>query len=257
MLLTIDIGNSNITLGGFIGEDLQFMSRLYTDSRRTEDQYAVELLDILRLHNFDRNQVQDCAISSVVPELSRTFQKVCTRLFSVPPLLIGPGIKSGVKIGIDDPSQLGADLVAGAAAAMAKYPLPCIIIDLGTATTLSVIDQNGLFRGGTIGAGMGITLEALTSRTALLPHVSIERPKSVIGTNSIMSMQAGLVLGTAAMLDGLCDRIEEELGMPCTVVATGGLAHEMIPSCKRKLILDDNLLLDGLHLIYEKNRLRH
>ncbi len=254
MLLAIDVGNSNITLGGFEGETLRFLARLFTDARRTEDQYAVEIRDILRLHGVAREDITGAAICSVVPELSRTMQQVASRLFGVSPLLLGPGVKTGMKICLDDPAQLGSDLAAGAVAATHKYPLPCIICDLGTATTVSVVDGSGSFLGGVICAGMGITLEALTSRTALLPHVSIERPASVIGRNSIASMQSGLVLGTAAMLDGLADRIEEELGAECTMVVTGGLAHEMKACCRRKLVLDENLLLDGLRLIYEKNR---
>ena len=256
MLLAVDIGNTNITLGGFEGETLRFQARLHTDAHRTGDQYAVELRDVLDLYGFTLPDITDAAICSVVPELSRTFQGVVRRLFGVSPLLLGPGVKPGMRICLDDPAQLGSDLAAGAVGAIAKYPLPCIICDLGTATTISVVDKDGSFLGGVICAGMGITLEALTSRTALLPHVSIERPASVIGRNSIASMQSGLVLGTAAMLEGLAQRIEEELGQRCTLVATGGLAHEIKACMRRELILDEHLLLDGLRLIYEKNRPR-
>lgn len=254
MLLAIDIGNSHITLGGFEGEDLQFLARLFTDVGRTSDQYAVEVRDILSLYGTAAGQVDGVIISSVVPELSGTFQEAAERLTGVKPLLLAPGVKTGLRILIDNPAQLGADLAAGAVAAIAKYPLPCVVFDLGTATTVSVIGKNGSFLGGAICAGMGITQEALTTHTALLPHVSIERPPSVIGRNSIHSMQSGLVLGTAAMLDGFARRIEEELGAECTLVATGGLAHLVVGSCYRKILLDENLLLDGLRLIYEKNR---
>lgn len=254
MLVAVDIGNSNITLGGYDGDTLRFQARLYTDARRTADQYAVELRDLFSLHGVALTSLTGVVISSVVPELSRTFQQAFAHFTDVTPLLLAPGVRTGLKICIDNPAQLGADLAAGAVAAIAKYPLPCIVCDLGTATTVSVIDADGSFLGGTICAGMGITLEALTSRTALLPHVSIERPASVIGRNSIACMQAGLVLGTAAMLDGLADRIEEELGQPCTMVATGGLAHEMKACCRRDIILDEHLLLDGLRIIYEKNQ---
>ena len=167
--------------------------------------------------------------------------------------MLGPGVKTGLNIKIDNPAQLGADLVAGAVGALEEYTMPCVVIDLGTATTLSVIDRNGAFLGGTIAAGVRLTLKALTENTAQLPSIPIEAPRSVIGANTVDSMQSGLVFGTAAMLDGLLDKIEEELGETPTVVATGGLAAEIIAHCRRNIIYNENLLLDGLRAIYEKN----
>ncbi len=253
MLLAIDIGNSNITVGGFDGDILNFTARLATDARLTADQYAVQLKSIMQLYNESEHNVEDCIISSVAPQVAASVSAAVTKLCDVIPLQIGPGVKTGLNIRIDNPAQLGADLVAGAVGALNEYTLPCIIIDMGTATTLSVIDSNGAFLGGSIGAGVNLTLKALCENTAQLPDISISAPDSVIGTNTVDSMRAGIVLGTAAMLDGLIERIEDELGEPATVVATGGLSKSIILCCKRNIIYNENLLLDGLKEIYEKN----
>lgn len=254
MLLAVDIGNSHITLGGYEGDTLRFMAHLVTETRRTDDQYAIELNDLMTLYHWNIHDIDGVIICSVVPELCSTIKSAVYKVTGVVPMVLGPGIKTGLNILIDNPAQLGADLVAGAVAAIAKFPLPCIIFDLGTATTISVIDKNGNFIGGMICAGVGITLEALTSRTALLPHVSIEKPSAMIGKNSIDSMQSGLVIGTAAMLDGMAERIEKELGSSASLVATGGLAPIVAPNCWRDITLCENLLLDGLKIIYNKNK---
>ena len=253
MLLTIDIGNSNITLGIFDGDDLRFVARLATERGKTADQYAIELRNILHLYDISSHSLTGSIISSVVPELAVALKRAMELLTGKPPMVVGPGIKTGLDIRIDNPSQLGADLAVGAVAAIAQYEMPCIIYDLGTATTISVLGKNGEFLGGTISAGIGISLNALAGNTSQLQQVSIETPKKVIGTNTIESMQSGLVLGAAAMLDGMTKRIENELGMNATLVATGGLAPEIIKNCEREIIFDDNLLLDGLKIIYEKN----
>lgn len=260
MLLTVDIGNTHINIGGFqiednsIAKSPSFIARFLTEHRKTDDQYAMTISQLLSLYHIDERSIQDVIICSVVPELSNTMKQAFVKVTGITPMLLGPGIKTGLNIRIDDPAQLGADLVAGAAAAIAKYPLPCIIFDLGTATTISVIDQKGCFLGGTICAGVTLTLEALANKTALLPHINIEKPKTIIGTNTIHSMQSGAIYGTAAMIDGMADRIEEELGQPATLIATGGLANIIIPVCKRKLELSEHLLLDGLCMIYQKNK---
>ena len=171
----------------------------------------------------------------------------------VKPLVLGPGIKTGLNIRTDNPAQLGADLVAGAVAALHRFPMPCLIFDLGTATSITVLDKNGVLQGVSICAGVDIMLEALFNRTALLPHIHIEQPQSVIGRNTVHAMQSGLIYGTAAMLDGMAARIEEELGMQATLAATGGIAKKILPACKRNFELCEHLLLDGLRLIYEKN----
>lgn len=253
MLLAVDIGNSHIALGGYEKENLVFEARLLTEPNRTADQYAVELNQIMALYRIDPLLFSGIIISSVVPELCAPFQRALFKLTGVIPLMLGPGVKTGLNILIDNPAQLGADLVAGAVAAIAKYPLPCVIFDLGTATTISVIDQKGNFMGGMICAGVGIMLDALTTRTALLPHVSLETPDALIGKNTIHSMQSGLLYGSAAMLDGIADRLEKELDASPTLVATGGLANVVVPNCTHPFQVCDHLLLEGLRLIYEKN----
>lgn len=253
MLLAIDIGNTNITLGAYRDNVLAFTARLATDTRLTTDQYAVQIRDIIMLYEQDYTEIEDCIISSVVPSVGNAVSRAVSRLCDIVPLMIGPGVKTGLNIKIDNPAQLGADLVAGAVGAIAEYTLPCVIIDMGTASTVSVIDRNGVFLGGAIAAGIQLTLKALCENTAQLPAIHIEAPKSVIGSNTVDSMKSGLVFGTAAMIDGLLDRIEDELSESPTVVVTGGLSQEIIIHCKRDIIYNENLLLDGLREIYEKN----
>ena len=254
MLLAVDIGNTNITLGGYRDDILIFTARIATDTKLTADQYAVTIKNILALHEQDARHIEDCIIASVVPQVGTAVSRAVSKLCEIVPLMIGPGVKTGLNIKIDNPAQLGADLVVGAVGAMAEYTLPCVIIDMGTASTVSVIDANGCFLGGVIAAGVRLTLKALCENTAQLPAIDIEAPRSVIGSNTVDSMKSGLVFGTAAMLDGLLDRIEEELGEEATVVATGGLSKEIIAHCHRHIIYNENLLLDGLREIYEKNR---
>jgi len=254
MLLAVDIGNTNITLGGYRDDILIFTARIATDTKLTADQYAVTIKSILSLHEQDASQIEDCIIASVVPQVGTAVSRAVSKLCEIVPLMIGPGVKTGLNIKIDNPAQLGADLVVGAVGAMAEYTLPCVIIDMGTASTVSVIDANGCFLGGVIAAGVRLTLKALCENTAQLPAIDIEAPRSVIGSNTVDSMKSGLVFGTAAMLDGLLDRIEDELGEEATVVATGGLSKEIIAHCHRHIIYNENLLLDGLREIYEKNR---
>jgi len=253
MLLAIDIGNTNVTLGAYNEDVLSFTARLATDTRRTSDQYAVDIKEILSLHNLEFENIEDCIISSVVPTVTVAVNEAISKLCHIVPLTLGPGVKTGLNIKIDNPAQLGADLVAGAVGAIAEYTLPCIIIDMGTATTVSVVDENGFFRGGAIAAGVRLTLKALSENTAQLPSIHINAPENVIGTNTVDSMKSGLVYGTAGMLDGLINRIEYELGGSATIVATGGLSKEIIPFCNHSIIYNENLLLDGLKEIYNKN----
>lgn len=254
MLLTIDIGNTNITLGAYNSDVLQLTARIATDSRKTDDQYAIELKDILSLYGISCEEIEDCIISSVVPSVGSNISRAVSKLCQIVPLMLGPGIKTGLNIKIDNPAQLGADLVAGAVGAIDAYKMPCVVIDMGTASTISVLDKNGTFMGGVISAGVHLTLKALTENTALLSSIPIETPKSVIGTNTPECMQSGLVYGTAAMIDGILERITAELGESPTVVATGGLSKEIITHCKTNIIYNETLLLEGLRVIYEKNR---
>ncbi|MDR1630325.1 MAG: type III pantothenate kinase [Oscillospiraceae bacterium] len=255
MILAIDIGNTNISIGAYSEDRLLFVSRVATDRSRTEDQYAVEIRQIFHLNDTTAQGFTGAIISSVVPELTNSIKTAIHKITKHNPLVVGPGLKNGLKIEVDNPGQLGADLAAAAVGAIHKYPLPCLVMDLGTATKISVIDGRGVFRGVTISAGVGISLDALSQRTSQLPQISIEAPESVIGTNTIACMQSGLVCGTACMLDGLCGRIEEELGeRAATIVSTGGYSLEITKECRRDVVYDPNLLLDGLKVIYDKNK---
>ncbi len=253
VLLTVDIGNTNITLGAYNSNFLAFTARLATDTRKTDDQYAIEIKHILSLYDIKSQDIEDCIIATVVPSVGKQISQAVAKLCQIVPLMLGPGIKTGLNIKIDNPAQLGADLVAGAVGAIDNYKMPCVVIDMGTASTISVLDKNGAFLGGVISAGVRLTLKALTENTALLSSIPIEAPKSVIGSNTTESMQSGLVYGTAAMIDGLLEKITDELGENPTVVATGGLSREIIVHCKNNIIYNENLLLEGLRVIYEKN----
>ena len=254
MLLAIDVGNTNITIGVFHDDSLLFESRIATDWDRMQDQYAVELLDILRLYKMDAHAFDGAAISSVVPPMNLAMRRAVEKITGIVPMLVGPGTKTGIDIRIDNPSQLGSDMLVGAVAAVSKYGSPCIIWDLGTATKASVIDKNGIFRGATITAGVDVSIQSLAQRTAQLFSISLEPPEHVIGTNTIHSMQSGAVYGTASMIDGMCERIELELGYPVTAVITGGLGREISEQCRRKIIFDSTLVLDGLNILYKKNK---
>ncbi len=254
MLLTLDLGNTNLTVGAFRDDTLVCECRIATDRTRTGDQYAVELLSLLRLYDISESEIDGTIISSVVPGLDKVLSDAVKRVTGVTPLLVGPGVKTGINIRIDNPAQLGADLLVGAVAAVEKFGAPCIIWDLGTATTVSVVDSDGAFRGGAIMPGVGTSLDSLVNRASLLPRIRVEAPPQVIGTNTTDSMKSGVVFGTAAMLDGMCDRIEQQLGTAATVVVTGGLGEEIAAHCRRDVVYDGRLLLDGLRLLYVKNR---
>lgn len=254
MLLAIDIGNTNITLGVYDDNVLKFTARLATAHGTTADQYAVEIKNILELHGLAYTLIEDCIVSSVVPSVGGAISNAVSLLCDIVPLELGPGVKTGLNIKIDNPAQLGADLVAGAVGAISEYTLPCVVIDMGTASTISVIDRNGMYLGGVISAGVRLTLKALTENTAQLPSIDINAPKSVIGSNTVDCMKSGLIFGTAAMIDGLLKRIADELGEKPTVVATGGLSKEIINHCESEIIYNANLLLDGLREIFEKNK---
>lgn len=254
MILAVDIGNTNITTGLYDKDKLLFVSRMATDRNKMPDQYAVEFSSIFNLRNINNSDFEGSIISSVVPELTETIKEAVEFITGKRVIAIGPGIKTGLNIKIDNPAQLGADLVAGAVGAIAKYPLPCFVLDMGTATKISVIDKNGTYLGCTISAGVKLALNALSSGTSQLPAIPLEAPKSAIGTNSVTSMQSGTVLGAAAMVDGLCKRLEKSLGEEVkTVIATGGIAEKIVKYCETETILDENLLLDGMKIIYEKN----
>ena len=254
MLIAVDIGNSYITMGGYESEKLEFVSCILTQSRRTSDQYAIEIGDVMRLHKADISKIDGAIISSVVPELTVVIKNAVKILTGIDALVVGPGVKSGLHIMIDNPAQLGADIAACAVAAVERGKFPCIIYDMGTTTTVGVIDKKGRFIGAVICAGVGTTLDMFTTKTALLPHVSIEAPQTIIGKNTIHSMQSGLIYGTASMLDGIAERIEEELGESVYIIATGDMAQDIVRYCKKQPEVCSHLLLEGLKIIYEKNR---
>lgn len=254
MLLAIDIGNTNVTLGAYDDTALAFTARLATNGRMTADQYAIEIKNVLSLHGLEYQNIEDCIIASVVPTVGNAISRAVSMLCDIVPLELGPGIKTGLNIKIDNPAQLGADLVAGAVGAISEYTLPCIVIDMGTATTISVINSKGQFLGGAIAAGVRLTLKALSENTSQLPSINISAPNSVIGTNTVDCMRSGLVFGAAAMIDGLIEKMTLELDEIPTIVATGGLSKEIIAHCKSDIIYNENLLLDGLREIYERNK---
>lgn len=253
MILTIDIGNTNMNLGLFDGDTLFMRARLVTERQKTEDQFAVEFTQLFSMHQIPPQQIDGCIISSVVPEITVAVSTAIQWLTKKKPMVLQPGIKTGLNILIDNPAQLGADLAAGAVGASANYPLPAFVIDLGTATKIYAIDKNKGFRGCMIAPGIAISLKALTDTSSLLPTISLEPPKKACGTNSVESMQSGVILGTAAMIDGLLDRFTEELGEPQSILATGGLASFIVPICRHEVQYDGNLILKGLKAIYEKN----
>lgn len=254
MILVVDIGNSNVVIGGVEGEKILFEARLRTDATKTSDEYTIDLKSILDIYNADREGIEGCIIASVVPQVLNTFQTALMKLTGRKALVVGPGLKTGLNIAIDNPSQTGADLVVGAVAALREHKAPLIVIDMGTATTMVVLDKNGALIGGSISPGVKISLDALTGGTALLPGLQLDQPKRAIGRNTTDCMRSGIMLGTACMLDGMIERMEEELGYKTTVIVTGGIAKFVVPMCRREMIYDKDLLVKGLAALYRENK---
>lgn len=227
-----------------------------TDLIKTSDQYCAELKIMLDLLEIDRTDMEGAIISSVVPPVLNSFKTAIIKLTGKVPLVVGPGIKTGLNILLDNPAMAGGDLIVGAVAALAEYKPPLLVVDMGTATTISAIDARGSFLGGSIFPGVKISAEALSGKTAQLPAISLEAPQHAIGRNTIDSMRSGVMMGHAAMLDGMIDRMEAELGGSVTVVATGGIARFVLPMCRRSMIYDKDLLLKGLRILYENNTRR-
>ena len=253
MLLAIDIGNTNIVIGCIEAEKICHELRLATDLVKTSDQYWMDLKGVLALYDLQADEIEGVIISSVVPPVLNSLRTAVMKLTGRTPMVVGPGLKTGLNIAGGNAGQVGSDLVVAAVAALRDYPAPVIIIDMGTATTMMAFDQTGTFLGGSICPGGKVSSEVLTTRTSQLPGISLEAPKHVIGSNTADCMRSGSVYGTASMMDGMCDRIEEELGKKCSIVATGGLGKEIVPHCRRNIVYCDNLLLEGLRLLYEKN----
>ncbi|MFA9379827.1 MAG: type III pantothenate kinase [Acetanaerobacterium sp.] len=254
MVLAIDIGNTNICLGCFEGAELILTSRLYTDTDRTEDQYAIELRDIFKLYDFGGRSVEGCIIGSVVPKLTTVLSHAVEKYLHCRVLTVSAGIKTGLNLRAENPAGVGADFVCGAVGAMNKYPLPCVIFDLGTATKIFAVDKTGSFIGGSILPGVIISLEALAQRTAQLPAIGLDgTDPPLISTITVESMRSGLLYGTASMIDGMTRRYCEAFDTRPTIVATGGISASVVKYCSEDVLLDPDLVLEGLYLIYQKN----
>ncbi|MBQ2445583.1 MAG: type III pantothenate kinase [Oscillospiraceae bacterium] len=254
MLLAIDIGNTNIVIGVIREDEILFKARIATDRLRTSDQYGVEIHNMLQVFNIRREDITDCIIASVVPPVFNSVYTGVIKVIGKQPLVVGPGLKTGLNIHVDIPSQVGADRIVAAVAALAEYKAPLVLIDMGTATTVEVVEPENVYMGGVIFPGVMVSLDSLTSRAAQLPGISLDKPKNVIGRNTVDCMRSGVMYGTAAMLDGLIDRIAEELGHSSTIIATGGIAQFIVPLCRHEIILEKELLLKGLNVLYKKNR---
>ncbi|WOC31704.1 MULTISPECIES: type III pantothenate kinase [Caproicibacterium] len=253
MIIAIDVGNTNIVLGCLDSEYTYFTARLSTDVQKTSDEYALMIRNLFHLHGIDRHGVEGAIISSVVPALSVPLQEAVRLVTGKIALIVSSGLKTGLNIRMDNPATLGADLVVDAVAALAAYPKPIFIFDMGTATTLSVIDEKGSYIGGMIMSGPVVALNALANNASQLSHVDLDTPQRMIGQNTKDCMRSGAVYGHAAMIDGVIDRAEEELGAKATVVATGGVAPTIVAQCRHSIILDDTLMLKGLLILYRKN----
>lgn len=255
MLLAVDIGNTNIVFGCVDDMDeIVVFERISTNHNATSAEYAAIIKNILEMNRFRTEDIHDAVMSSVVPSVTNTVKEAIRKLFGVDVMIAGPGVRTGLNILIDNPKQLGSDQAVDAVAAISTYPVPLIIIDMGTATTVSVVDSRRNYLGGLIMTGMGVSVNALIDRTAQLPKIDFELPPNIIGRNTIDCMKSGALYSNACAIDGIVERIESELGEKCTVVATGGLASTVIPLCRREIIVDNNLLIRGLTIIYRKNK---
>lgn len=253
MILAVDIGNSNIVIGGVEGEQTLFEARIRTEPTKTSDEYCVDLKILMDVHHVDPERVEGSIIASVVPQVLNSLKTAIRKLTGKDSLVVGPGLRTGLNIAIENPAQTGADLVVASVGALREHKPPLIVIDMNTATTMMVLDQNGALVGGSISPGVKISLDALTERTALLPGLQLDRPKNPIGRNTNDAMRSGIMLGAASMLDGMVERMEAELGYPCSVIVTGGIAKFVVPLCRRAMIYDKDLLIKGLVALYRDN----
>ena len=256
MILAIDMGNTNIVIGCVGEEKVLFEERLATDLSKTELEYVVIFKTVLELYGIEKEKVTGAIISSVVPQLVNIIKSAVYKLIKVEPMVVGPGVKTGLNILMDEPRRVGSDLIVDAVAAINNYGTPLIVIDMGTATTMSVIDRKGNYIGGVIMPGIKVSVDSLVSRTAQLQRISLDAPDKVIGKNTINCMKSGVIYGNASCIDGMIDRLAEEMGEGLSdikVVATGGLARVILPQCRHNIIQDDELLLKGLKIIYDKN----
>ena len=253
MLLVTDIGNTNIVFGGIEEGKILFQARIATDRRKSSDQYAMTVLKLLKVYDVDPETIGDCIISSVVPPVLNSVRTGLKKILNLNPMVVGPGLKTGLNIRVDDPAHVGSDRIVAAVGALLEHEAPLILLDMGTATTLEVVGRGNTYLGGCIIPGVRTALDGLVSQTAQLPSISLEKPQKVIGSGTVECLRSGVLYGAAAMIDGMLERIEEELGEKATVLATGGIAPLVVPLCRREIRLEDDLLLRGLAVIYEKN----
>lgn len=253
MLLTADVGNTNIKFGIFDGNQLKFKLRVATDTSKTSDEFAVELFSFFQIYNINANSVNGSVISSVVPKITENLKIAIETVTGVKSMVLGPGLKTGLDIKIDRPETLGADIVAGCVGVCQKYGGPFVMIFMGTATVIVYVNEKNIYCGGAIAPGVGISLDALTSHGALLPAVDLKAPKKVISSNTSDCIRSGIMYGTACLLDGMIDNFYKDANCNCKVIATGGLAPMMTENCNHDIIVDENIILEGLKYIYEKN----
>lgn len=253
MILTIDVGNTNVVLGCVEDGVVVSRSRLATNTSDLPNDYAMKMRQNFAFDSIDYHEFEGAILSSVVPQVNRAIRSAVRKLTGLECIIVGAGIKTGVNVKIDDPGTLAGDLITGTVGALSMYKPPIIIVDMGTATTIVAVDKDGAYIGGAIVPGVNLSFEALSQGTSLLPNISIEAPRKCIATNTVDSMKSGAVFGTAAMIDGMIDRMEEELGQSATVVATGGLSGGIIPYCKHEIKHEPDLLLKGLAILYHKN----
>ena len=253
MLLTADVGNTNIKFGIFDGDELKFKLRVSTDTSKTSDEFAVELFTFFQIYNINVSSINASIISSVVPKITENLKSAIETVTGVKSMVLGPGIKTGLDIKIDHPETLGADIVAGCVGVCQKYGGPFVMIFMGTATVIVYVNENNIYCGGAIAPGVGISLDALTNHGALLPAVDLKAPKKVISTNTSDCIRSGIMYGTACMLDGMIDKFLKGADADCKVIATGGLAPMMTKNCSHSITVDENIILEGLKYIYRKN----
>lgn len=253
MILAIDMGNSNIVVGGIDDTKTYFEERITTDDRKTSLEYAIMLKNILEIHKIKRHDIEGSIMSSVVPPLNAPVSSAVKKITGKKPLLVGSGMKTGLNIKVDNPKTVGGDRIVAAVAAIARYEGPIIIIDMGTATTLDVIDKEGNYIGGIILPGVKVALNSLVSHTAQLPRINLDMPKRVIGKNTVECMRNGIMYGNAAMLDGIIDRMEQELDEKATLISTGGMSRFITPLCRHEIAYVPDLLLRGLWILYRQN----
>ena len=254
MILALDIGNTHIVMGCMEGRDIRYLCRMATNRLTTGAEYAVTISRLLEFAHIAPDAFDGAIISSVVPQVTRSLSEAVRMLSGIEAMVVGPDIRSDLAVRIDDPATLGSDLLVAAVGALDIYEPPLILIDMGTATTVTVVDAEGAFRGGAIIPGVQLSLSALASHTSLLPSISLDAPPRAIGTNTVDCMKSGSILGTALLLDGMIDRMEAELGQKTTVVATGGIAPFITPACKHPMTPAGDLILRGLAVLYEQNK---